>query len=273
MIRYYKTDNKILTFNVNSDVDLIRFNHYIMQKENLQRLREGELNKGSFFLSVRTVASDLNISNSKAQKIIKQFVNLGIIKVEYISKTNTKASIYAYRAASETHLNTHNETDEKNGITRREDRVGRYIKETDFGTSKKEDLKSSCSCIKEKDEILEDEKVLIVKQYGFNITNEQAKLIATLEKTRLTEALNITVAQGGKSFSYMYKVYLNNPKTEGSNRNNIKKNNNKLNKNMRNKPIYMCSTKVEINGKYTDTNDLTEEEFEKLIMEKQQAKW
>ena len=55
MIGYYKLNNTILKLDVNKDVDLIRFNHYVMQKENYQRLK-GELTKGYFYISARTVA-------------------------------------------------------------------------------------------------------------------------------------------------------------------------------------------------------------------------
>lgn len=269
---YYKLDNKILTFDVISDIDLIRFNHYIMKKENLQRVQSNELKNGSFYMTVRTVADDLKISNAKAQKIIKQFLEYGIIKAEKLSKSNNQASIYSYSVISESYFKTHSKTDESidNSV------IEWDLKETDYETSEKECFKSSCSCCEDKYIAKEDEKVSLIKKYGFELTDAQINLISTLDKDRLIEALNLSIAQGGKSFSYIYKVYSNNekPKTNNiSNTKNDKKNtNNKQNKNMKNKPIYMCSTKVKINDKLVDTNDLTEEEFEKLLIEKQNSR-
>lgn len=34
MIAYYKTNNKVLEFNITKNLDLTIFNHYLSQKEN-----------------------------------------------------------------------------------------------------------------------------------------------------------------------------------------------------------------------------------------------
>ncbi|MDI7798994.1 hypothetical protein QMM08_16405, partial [Clostridioides difficile] len=69
---------------------------------------------------------------------------------------------------------------------------------------------------------LEDERTLLVKEYGISITMSQKKLVETMDKDVLKESIEITVAQEGKSFSYLYKVYkglLSNKKAPVSNDN------------------------------------------------------
>ncbi|MGL6107655.1 hypothetical protein [Romboutsia sp.] len=305
MISYYKLNNKVLEFDVNKDVDLIRLNHYLMQKENLQRLK-GELGKGQLYLSTRNISKDLNISLAKAQRMIKKFIELEIIKPISLSKSSTQASVYFYLSISETVNDTVFDAENKtvklskiNTHSKGSDTVVETKNETVFDTSKKELLKiSCCSCLEEphlnlENEIvegafqqkldLEDERVALVKSYGFKVSNVQEKMIQTLDKDRLLQAIEITVAQEGKSFSYIYKVYLNNKKapTTGivdasssnaqSTKTKIKKSIAK--KSRKDKSIYMCSTKVEFEGKIVDTEDLSESEFERLIEEKQKLKW
>ncbi|MDO4403388.1 MAG: hypothetical protein Q4C19_10810, partial [Clostridiaceae bacterium] len=60
--------------------DEILFNHYLMQKENLQRLK-GDLPKGQFYLTIRTACNDLQVSFAKTQRIIKKFEELRIISL------------------------------------------------------------------------------------------------------------------------------------------------------------------------------------------------
>lgn len=291
MVAYYKINNKVLDFDVNKDVDLIRFNHYIMQKENFERLK-GELNKGEFYMSARTVSSDLKISLSKAQRTIKKFIDLGVIVVKKLSKTNTQASVYFYSSISETEIGTDFKTDnETNKVSKFNALKGSKAtnvnteSETDFGTSKKELLKiSSCSCLEEPHKNLEDERVSLVKSYGFKVTQAQEKLIEKLDKDRLLEAIEFSVAQEGKSFSYIYKVYLNNKKapttaivdalgssTKSSTKTNVKKS--IADTKRKDKPIYMCSTTVEVDGKLVDTDTLSDDAFNRLVEEKQRLKW
>ena len=95
---FYPTNNEILKFD-EKEIDKILFNHYISRKENFQRLN-GELERGHFKLSARTVAEDLGIPLTKAHKLIKEFEELGIIQAIFKSKSRHKPSIYCYVAAS-----------------------------------------------------------------------------------------------------------------------------------------------------------------------------
>lgn len=95
---YYKLDNLILEFKP-EDVE-VKFNHYIMKKENYQRIK-GNLEKGCFYLTVRNTSKDLNISISKAQRLIKKFIELEIISCSYKSSNCSKPSIYKYNSVSE----------------------------------------------------------------------------------------------------------------------------------------------------------------------------
>lgn len=71
----------------------ILFNHWVMRKENYARL-EGDFNRGEFELSIRIVAKDFGITNYRAEKLIKDFIeNNLIIPVKKGSDKDNK-SIY-----------------------------------------------------------------------------------------------------------------------------------------------------------------------------------
>lgn len=95
---FYQFNNKILKFDVNKDIEKIRFNHYIMQKENYQRLK-GDLPRGQFYITVRNVYDSLNLSSTRrANELIKYFEDSGIIKPIFKSNSKKKPSIYSYIA-------------------------------------------------------------------------------------------------------------------------------------------------------------------------------
>lgn len=147
---FYPSNNRILKFDVNKDVDEIRFNHYIMQKENLQRMKY-DLPRGQFYMSVRNVNKDLTIAFSKAQRLIKKFIKLGIITNVYTPPKGCKnPSIWQYNSAQK--IDTDGDTDsdtvsdtEKhsniNGLTNANDTVSDTHNDTVSDTSKKEYIK------------------------------------------------------------------------------------------------------------------------------------
>lgn len=317
MNTYYKLSNKALAFDVNKEVDLIRFNHYLMQKENIQRLK-GNLTKGCLELSSKIISEDMKIDINKAKRLVKKFLELGIIKAISISTKKGIASIYSYCTfASENEPNCEPNCEPKVEPQYEPKKISNFntcsrmnelenepnvepISEPINEPSKKELLKiSCCSCLEEPhknlegEEIkglyqqklnLEDEKVKLVKSYGFSVSNAQEKLIQGLDKDRLLQAIELSVAQEGKSFSYIYKVYLNNKKapstgiedalsssTNKSTKTNIKKS--IADKKRKDKSIYMCKTMIEVDGKLVDTDDLSSDEFEKIIQERQKKKW
>lgn len=69
---FKKLNSKVLSFDPIKDIDKIKFNHYIMRKENKNRLT-GELENGKFKMTIRTVMEDLNFSKGKSERMINEF--------------------------------------------------------------------------------------------------------------------------------------------------------------------------------------------------------
>ena len=92
-INYYKLDTKILMFDL--DTPEQRFGIWVAKKEFGQRLKK-ELPLGQFYMSIRVVAKDLDISDMVVRRIIKLYISEGIISVISISKSPKVASVYAY---------------------------------------------------------------------------------------------------------------------------------------------------------------------------------
>lgn len=113
---FYQLNNGILSKFTCNDIDQIRFNHYIMRKENIQRLKH-ELPRGQFYLTVRTASADLELSFPKTQRLIKRFIELEIIdNVFKASQGSKKPSIYQYNSVviSDILNNTEFDTEEIN---------------------------------------------------------------------------------------------------------------------------------------------------------------
>ena len=94
-----RLDTRILEFDPVKDAHKAQFGWYIMKKVYCQS-GTNDLELGHFELSIRTVADDLGIPKTKAQRLIKEFEELGIIKP--ISKSNSghQRSIYFYVVAA-----------------------------------------------------------------------------------------------------------------------------------------------------------------------------
>ena len=88
-------NSKVLQFDDIKDINKIRFNHYIMRKENKNRLTK-ELPPGQFKMTIKTAMEDLNLSKNIVERLIKVFEKLVIIKC--INKGNLAKgySIYEY---------------------------------------------------------------------------------------------------------------------------------------------------------------------------------
>ena len=143
---FYQLNAEVLKFRVDKDAEKILFNHYIMQKENLQRLSD-ELPRGYFKLSSRSVADDLAISTMKANRLIKEFEELGIIKPIFKSKSKKESSVYCYVSVLNfgtvhgTVCDTVHGTvkcDNINGLSLSSGTVHGTVCDTVHGTSKKE---------------------------------------------------------------------------------------------------------------------------------------
>ena len=95
---FYKLNNKILKFNISKNKEEILFNHYIMlQKENIQRIKN-ELPKGQFYLTIRTVCNDLEVTYGKVRHLIDTFEKLDIITLVKAGGKNRTPSIYLYNS-------------------------------------------------------------------------------------------------------------------------------------------------------------------------------
>lgn len=125
MSGFYKVDNEILKFREDKDQDEILFNHYIIRKENYQRLKD-DLPRGQFYITELTASTDLNITRWKLRGLIKKFLRLGIIERVFIpAKGSREPSIFQYNinaqndAESEdknAHDETHDEVANTNGL-------------------------------------------------------------------------------------------------------------------------------------------------------------
>lgn len=95
MINYHKIDSKILEF----DLDSIefKFGMWITKKEFGQRLNDVKpLPKGQFYMSIRVVAKDVEITEKVARRLIQQFTKLDIIRLIATSSNPKEGSIYEY---------------------------------------------------------------------------------------------------------------------------------------------------------------------------------
>ncbi|MCC0738399.1 hypothetical protein [Clostridioides sp. ZZV14-5902] len=313
MISYYKLDSKLLVFDVNKDIDLIRFNHYLMQKENIQRLK-GNLKRGYLELSSKVISDDMRIDLNKAKRLVKKFLQLGIINPINISKRKGIASVYSYstimaeyepncepniKPVSEPH-NEPKQTSNSNGFKAvnepNNEPKAKLVNEPNCEPSKIESLNiSPCCCLEEphkdlKNRIvegayqqkmnLEDERILLVKEYGISITMSQKKLVETMDKDVLKESIEITVAQEGKSFSYLYKVYkglLSNKKAPVSNDNKDSKTYKKSNHNVNIIPQNGVNYKTKSKNSFKNfTETFTQydtNELDDIISKSQKAKF
>ncbi|WP_343009825.1 hypothetical protein [Clostridium celatum] len=92
---YHKIDSRILEYDIDS-VEF-KFGMWITKKEFGQRLNQNKsLPKGQFFMSVRVVAKDIEITEKIARRLIKQFTKLDIIRLVSSSKNPQQGSIYEY---------------------------------------------------------------------------------------------------------------------------------------------------------------------------------
>ena len=143
--------------------DEILFNHYLMQKENLQRLK-GDLPKGQFYLTIRTACNDLQVSFAKTQRIIKKFEELRIINLIQKGKPPKTPSIYSYNSifTSDTIPHTISDT------------ITESINDTITDTPKKENIKRNIK----KNLFIENSKEMNLSKLLFSlmqINNPKAK--------------------------------------------------------------------------------------------------
>lgn len=94
-VNYHKIDSKILQYNLNSAE--FKFGMWITKKEFGQRLNDiNALPKGQFYMSIRIVANDINVTEKIARRLIKEYTELGIIRAIELSRSPKKGSIYEY---------------------------------------------------------------------------------------------------------------------------------------------------------------------------------
>ena len=121
---YHKIDSKLLEFDLDS-IEL-KFGLWITKKEFGQRLNTRDpLPVGQFYMSVRIVAHDINITDKIARRLIHQFTKLNIIKLVYSSKNPKKGSIYEYLVYAEDNQleNADSVNDDFNVVVKKDEKV------------------------------------------------------------------------------------------------------------------------------------------------------
>lgn len=121
---YHKIDYKLLEFDLDS-IEL-KFGLWITKKEFGQRLNTRDpLPVGQFYMSVRVVAHDINITDKIARRLIHQFTKLNIIKLVYSSKNPKKGSIYEYLVYAEDNQleSTDSVDDDFNVVVKKDEKV------------------------------------------------------------------------------------------------------------------------------------------------------
>lgn len=92
---YHKIDSKILQYNLDSPE--FKFGMWITKKEFAQRSNDiNALPRGQFYMSIRIVANDINVTEKIARRLIKEYIELGIIRTIELSRSPKKGSIYEY---------------------------------------------------------------------------------------------------------------------------------------------------------------------------------
>lgn len=93
--RFYKTNKNVMQFDCKNEIHKIVFNHYIMRKVNLHRMK-GDLPDGQFKITARGAAKDLNLSKATVSRLINEFESIGIVDVVKKSSVGKTCSIYEY---------------------------------------------------------------------------------------------------------------------------------------------------------------------------------
>ncbi|MDB8791711.1 replication initiator protein A [Romboutsia sp. 1001216sp1] len=122
-------------------------------------------------------------------------------------------------------------------------------------------------------------KVSLVKEFGFDVNDKQIKLIDGMDFDLLKDAVETTVAKGGKVFAYVYEVYK-------SLRDKVSTKTTKAVKYNKNKSSVSSKTKEDLNNtinrirsknkfrNFNETFDKYEEdEFEAILRKSQEAKY
>lgn len=154
---YHKIDSKLMSFDLESIE--FKFGMWITRKEFGQRLNNKKpLPKGQFYMSVRVVAKDIDITEKVARRLIKQFTKLEIIRLISSSKNPKEGSVYEYLVQVEkgTVKDTvraqlgHSRSKQNSGFEGGEGHSKGTVKDTVEGTSKnkskrKENINTSSS--------------------------------------------------------------------------------------------------------------------------------
>ena len=109
---FYQINNQILKLDPYNDKDLdyIKFNSYLMRKENIQRV-EGGLDRGLLKLSYTTIIEDTGMKRWKVQSLMKWFEDNKIIECIKKSSKKSNESIYAYTSVFYENIDEKNHTD------------------------------------------------------------------------------------------------------------------------------------------------------------------
>ena len=202
---YHKIDSKLLEFDLDS-IEL-KFGLWITKKEFGQRLNTRDpLPVGQFYMSVRVVAHDINITDKIARRLIHQFTKLNIIKLVYSSKNPKKGSIYEYLVYAEDNQleSTDSVDDDFNVVVKKDEKVDESNRKLNKkASSKAEDDNENILFMDLKfiDDVID--KVKISKEQYEKLKDKYGQ--ATLNKQII--ALDNYIANGkGRKYKDHYRV-------------------------------------------------------------------
>ena len=202
---YHKIDSKLLEFDLDS-IEL-KFGLWITKKEFGQRLNTRDpLPVGQFYMSVRVVAHDINITDKIARRLIHQFTKLNIIKLVYSSKNPKKGSIYEYLVYAEDNQleSTDSVDDDFNVVVKKDEKVDESNRKLNKkASSKAEDDNENILFMDLKfiDDVID--KVRLSKEQYEKLKDKSGQ--ATLNKQII--ALDNYIANGkGRKYKDHYRV-------------------------------------------------------------------
>lgn len=231
-------------------------------------------NRNEAYPKVSTMLSHLNISKNRFYTHIKFLEELGYIQVKKRRKKNENN-----KWVSDSNIYVLNDiVDISREIVKKDSKSKskkQKIKAEDLENLENEDPQKIEDRVELEDSInsdphndtKEDEnyngvdssykyKLQMLREYGYSVNDEQQKLLKKMDENILKEAIKISLAQGGKSFNYVYKVY--------SNKNYFNKHQKNSDNSMK-KTIHMCDTTIIVDGALVNVSELPGDRLDEII--------
>lgn len=228
---FYKMDVDLLNtidLTKSTDRDLAILNTYIMQKENLQRLK-GNLPLGQFEMSTKSASIGTGFTLSKVKRLMDRMIKMNVITVVYKSNQRGVASVYQYTAISPCPKNSEPKNKSNMNKFDTSDCNASECNSEHINNSNDElfikELENSSSCIigdeqtitvdnvdKLKDtDLTLKARLDVLKNYGLNfkLNSGQQLLIKKYEIEVFIKAVESFVASGRDSFAYFFGILRN----------------------------------------------------------------